>query len=77
MEYSYQVKCVCGIQVMGWAFANGEHITKEHLIVYWLAPVEATLAAGWLFGVLVGLKKDKVPTPRKEEASELKPKKED
>lgn len=38
---------------MGWAFARGEHITKEHLIVYWLAPVEATLVAVWVFGLVV------------------------
>lgn len=44
---------------MGWAFANKQHLTKEHLIVYCLAPVEATMVAVWLFGVLFGTKKDK------------------
>lgn len=43
---------------MGWAFATKQYVTKEHLIVYWLAPVEATLAAVWLFGILFGTKKD-------------------
>ncbi|PIN18872.1 Aquaporin (major intrinsic protein family) [Handroanthus impetiginosus] len=50
--------CMNPASVMGWAFANGEHITKEHLIVYWLAPFEATLAAVWVFGLLIKPKKD-------------------
>lgn len=52
--------CMNPASVMGWAFANGEHISKEHLIVYWLAPVEATLAAVWIFGLLVRSKKDEM-----------------
>ncbi|MGV7953763.1 hypothetical protein PJO47_29305, partial [Mycobacterium kansasii] len=40
-------------QAMGWAFTRGDHITKEHLFVYWLAPVEATLLAVWTFKLLV------------------------
>nr|GEX40541.1 probable aquaporin SIP2-1 [Tanacetum cinerariifolium] len=28
---------------IGWAYAFDAHITKEHIIVYWLAPIEATL----------------------------------
>ncbi|EEF38714.1 aquaporin sip2.1, putative [Ricinus communis] len=39
--------------VMGWAYARGDHITKEHILVYWLAPVEATLLAVWTFKLLV------------------------
>ncbi|KAE9452093.1 hypothetical protein C3L33_15998, partial [Rhododendron williamsianum] len=31
--------------VMGWAYARGDHWTKEHILVYWLAPIEATLLA--------------------------------
>ncbi|KAL3629832.1 hypothetical protein CASFOL_027054 [Castilleja foliolosa] len=50
--------CMNPASVMGWAFANGEYITKEHLIVYWLAPLEATLAATWVFGILVRPEKD-------------------
>lgn len=38
---------------MGWAYARGDHITKEHLFVYWLAPMEATLLAAWTFSYLV------------------------
>ncbi|CAN6904848.1 unnamed protein product, partial [Brassica oleracea] len=38
--------------VMGWAYALGEHITKEHLLVYWLGPVMATLLAVWFFNVV-------------------------
>ncbi|EPS64248.1 hypothetical protein M569_10534, partial [Genlisea aurea] len=55
--------CMNPASVMGWAFANGEHITKEHLIVYWLTPVVATMAAVRLFGVLL------VKKPKKEEPS--------
>ncbi|XP_072993389.1 aquaporin SIP2-1-like [Typha latifolia] len=32
----------------GWAYVQGEHLTKEHLSVYWLAPMEATLAGVWI-----------------------------
>ncbi|KAI7736895.1 hypothetical protein M8C21_032326 [Ambrosia artemisiifolia] len=39
--------------VMGWAYARGEHITKEHLLVYWIAPIQATLLAAWVFRYLV------------------------
>ncbi|EYU20841.1 hypothetical protein ABFS82_11G017700 [Erythranthe guttata] len=44
--------CMNPASVIGWAFANGEHITKQHLIVYWLAPIEATVAAVWVFRIL-------------------------
>ncbi|XP_054818087.1 probable aquaporin SIP2-1 [Prosopis cineraria] len=39
--------------VMGWAYNRGDHITKEHILVYWLAPVKATLLAVWIFKLLV------------------------
>ncbi|XP_023731640.1 probable aquaporin SIP2-1 [Lactuca sativa] len=39
--------------VMGWAYARGDHITKEHLVVYWVAPMVATLLAAWTFRYLV------------------------
>ncbi|XP_058079769.1 probable aquaporin SIP2-1 [Magnolia sinica] len=45
--------CMNPASAMGWAFARGDHITKEHLFVYWLAPVEATLLAVWTFKLLV------------------------
>ena len=38
---------------MGWAYARGDHITKEHILVYWLAPIEATLLAVWTFRLVV------------------------
>lgn len=34
---------------MGWAYARGDHISKEHILVYWLAPIQATLLAVWMF----------------------------
>ncbi|KAH7839818.1 hypothetical protein Vadar_009178 [Vaccinium darrowii] len=37
--------CMNPASVMGWAYARGDHWTKEHIIVYWLAPIEATLLA--------------------------------
>ncbi|CAH8360430.1 unnamed protein product [Eruca vesicaria subsp. sativa] len=44
--------CMNPAAVMGWAYARGEHITKEHLLVYWLGPVMATLLAVWFFNVV-------------------------
>ncbi|KAF6168710.1 hypothetical protein GIB67_026596 [Kingdonia uniflora] len=44
--------CMNPAAVMGWAFARGEHISKEHLYVYWLAPIEATLLGVWTFKLL-------------------------
>lgn len=38
---------------MGWAYAQGNHITKEHLFVYWLAPIEATLLGVWTFKLIL------------------------
>lgn len=55
------------MQVMGWAYARGDHITKEHIFVYWLAPIEATLLAVWIFMVLF---------PKAKETSDTKPKSE-
>ncbi|KAL2320574.1 hypothetical protein Fmac_029543 [Flemingia macrophylla] len=52
--------------VMGWAYARGDHITKEHFLVYWLAPVEATIIAVWTFNFLVQpVKKDKAASKSK------------
>ncbi|KAK9053628.1 hypothetical protein SSX86_024702 [Deinandra increscens subsp. villosa] len=45
--------CMNPASVMGWAYARGDHITKEHWVVYWLAPMEATLLAAWTFSYLV------------------------
>ncbi|WOH00014.1 hypothetical protein DCAR_0519370 [Daucus carota subsp. sativus] len=44
--------CMNPASVMGWAYARGDHITKEHIFVYWLAPVEATLLAVWTFSLI-------------------------
>ncbi|KAL0714618.1 hypothetical protein Bca4012_021597 [Brassica carinata] len=44
--------CMNPAAVMGWAYARSEHITKEHLLVYWLGPVMATLLAVWFFSVV-------------------------
>ncbi|KAK6120422.1 hypothetical protein DH2020_045836 [Rehmannia glutinosa] len=64
--------CMNPASVMGWAFANGEHITKEHLIVYWLAPVEATLTAVWVFGILVRPKKNEASAVKRDETPQMK-----
>lgn len=39
---------------MGWAYAHGDHVTKEHIFVYWLAPMEATVLAVWTFKLVIG-----------------------
>lgn len=58
--------CMNPASVMGWAYARGEHITKEHILVYWLAPIEATLLAVWTFKLLI--------RPLKEEKSGVRTK---
>ncbi|KAL9331364.1 hypothetical protein ACSQ67_000974 [Phaseolus vulgaris] len=45
--------CMNPASVMGWAYARGDHITKEHFFVYWLAPIEATILAVWTSKLLV------------------------
>ncbi|CAL5185069.1 unnamed protein product [Lathyrus oleraceus] len=58
--------CMNPASVMGWAYARGDHITKEHFVVYWLAPMEATLLAVWTFKSLVRrMRKDKTCSKRK------------
>ncbi|CAL5351694.1 unnamed protein product [Camellia sinensis] len=59
--------CMNPASVMGWAYARGEHLGKEHILVYWLAPMEATLLAVWTFKLLV--------QPPKEEKTNTKIKK--
>ncbi|XP_074355202.1 putative aquaporin SIP2-1 [Apium graveolens] len=39
--------------VIGWAYASGVHLTKEHLLVYWIAPIGATIIAVRVFRVVV------------------------
>ncbi|KAK4272400.1 hypothetical protein QN277_020964 [Acacia crassicarpa] len=58
--------CMNPASVMGWAFARGDHMTKEHFVVYWLAPMEATVLAVWTFKLLVRpVKEDKSGTKNK------------
>ncbi|KAI3891538.1 hypothetical protein MKW92_000248 [Papaver armeniacum] len=38
---------------MGWAYAQGNHLTKDHLYVYWLAPIQATLVGVWTFKLIL------------------------
>uniref|UniRef100_A0A6M2F6J8 Aquaporin SIP2-1 n=1 Tax=Populus davidiana TaxID=266767 RepID=A0A6M2F6J8_9ROSI len=44
--------CMNPASVMGWAYARGDHITKEHILVYWLAPIQGALLAVWTFKLL-------------------------
>ncbi|XP_022971453.1 probable aquaporin SIP2-1 [Cucurbita maxima] len=44
--------CMNPASVIGWAYARGEHITKEHLFVYWIAPIQGTILAVWTFKLL-------------------------
>ncbi|XP_039127377.1 probable aquaporin SIP2-1 [Dioscorea cayenensis subsp. rotundata] len=46
-------------QAFGWACVQGDHTTKEHLLVYWLAPVEGALLGVWACSLFVDLKKHK------------------
>ncbi|WJX66662.1 MIP aquaporin (TC 1.A.8) [Trifolium repens] len=58
--------CMNPASVMGWAFARGDHISKEHLFVYWLAPIEATLLAVGMFKLLLRhVKKHKMGSKNK------------
>ncbi|KAK9122550.1 hypothetical protein Sjap_012152 [Stephania japonica] len=38
---------------IGWSYIDGKFISEEHLLVYCLAPVEATLLAVWIFRLFV------------------------
>lgn len=51
--------CMNPASVMGWAFVRGDHITKEHLVVYWLAPMVATLFAVLVSKLLLRTSTDK------------------
>lgn len=44
--------CMNPASVLGWAYARRDHITKEHIQVYWIAPIQATLLAVWSFRLL-------------------------
>lgn len=58
--------CMNPAAVMGWAYARGDHITREHILVYWLAPIEATILAVWTFKLLVPpVKEDKTGSKSK------------
>ncbi|XP_035840975.1 uncharacterized protein LOC110915194 isoform X2 [Helianthus annuus] len=48
-------------EAVGWAYALGVHKTKEHIVVYWFAPIEATLLVVWTFRLLV-----RQPKPEKQ-----------
>lgn len=53
---------------MGWAYARGEHITTEHILVYWIAPIQGTIAAILTFKLLFRQpKEEKVNMKKKSE----------
>ncbi|KAK6803277.1 hypothetical protein RDI58_001061 [Solanum bulbocastanum] len=60
--------CMNPASVMGWAYARGDHITKEHIHVYWLAPIQATLLAVWTFNLLVSPPKDEEAKKREKKS---------
>nr|DAD43108.1 TPA_asm: hypothetical protein HUJ06_001338 [Nelumbo nucifera] len=41
--------CMNPAFAIGQAFAQGGYINKDHIFVYWLAPIEATLLGVWTF----------------------------
>ncbi|KAI4348547.1 hypothetical protein L6164_009259 [Bauhinia variegata] len=51
--------CMNPAAVMGWAYARGDHITKEHIFVYWVAPILATPLAAWTFKLFARPAKEK------------------
>ncbi|XP_019162832.1 PREDICTED: probable aquaporin SIP2-1 [Ipomoea nil] len=61
--------CMNPASVMGWAYARGDHITKEHIQVYWLAPIQGTLLAVWIFRLMF--------PPQKEDKAKAKAEKSD
>ncbi|KAK9170600.1 hypothetical protein Syun_002740 [Stephania yunnanensis] len=38
---------------IGWTYMDGKFISEEHLLVYCLAPIQATLLAVWIFRLFV------------------------
>ncbi|PHT59421.1 putative aquaporin SIP2-1 [Capsicum baccatum] len=60
--------CMNPASVMGWAYARGDHITKEHIHVYWLAPIQATLLSVWTFNLLVSPPKDEKDKKREKKS---------
>jgi len=54
-----------------WAYARGDHASFDHLLVYWLAPLQATLLAVWVVTFLT-----KPKNTKEQKADENKNKKE-
>ncbi|KAM0953960.1 putative major intrinsic protein [Dioscorea sansibarensis] len=52
----------------GWAFARGDHITLEHLLVYWVAPIHAALLGMWTFRLFTETGKSKEPRDEQKKA---------
>ncbi|XP_078446559.1 small and basic intrinsic protein 2;1 [Wolffia australiana] len=47
--------CMNPASAFAWAYhVGGKHTSREHLVVYWLAPIEATLLSIWIFRLIVG-----------------------
>ncbi|KAE8651164.1 hypothetical protein Csa_001487 [Cucumis sativus] len=60
--------CMNPASVMGWAYARGEHITTEHILVYWIAPIQGTIAAVLTFKLIFRQpKQEKVNMKKKSE----------
>ncbi|CAN1337796.1 Probable aquaporin SIP2-1 [Linum perenne] len=49
--------CMNPAPVMGWAYARGDHLSNEHIYVYWVAPIVTTLLAAGLFKLFVSSSK--------------------
>ncbi|KAJ4965343.1 hypothetical protein NE237_017192 [Protea cynaroides] len=45
--------CMNPATALAWAYARGDHVSKEHIFVYWIAPIQATLLGVWIFRLLV------------------------
>ncbi|XP_010251757.1 PREDICTED: probable aquaporin SIP2-1 [Nelumbo nucifera] len=51
--------CMNPISAIGRAYTRGDHITKELIFVYWLAPFEATVVGVWTFRLFIQIKEKK------------------
>ncbi|KAJ3683005.1 hypothetical protein LUZ60_013232 [Juncus effusus] len=58
----------------GWAFARGDHVTIEHVLVYWFAPIQATIFGIW--AVRFFAKPELTEAQKTEEKEEIKSKSE-
>ncbi|XP_052176474.1 probable aquaporin SIP2-1 [Diospyros lotus] len=60
--------CANPATAIGWAYARGDHLTKAHILVYWLAPVVTTVLAGWTFKLVFRPRQGEKPNMKNEKS---------